>query len=431
MILLKPFLGCNLKCKYCYQHEIKNRTSYDIDAIIATTDKVHAIIKDDIILHGGEPLCMGYRDVERLLAHSVKLIQHSSIQTNGTLIDTRFIELFKKYKTNVGISLDGNDTLNSLRCDVDTTRKIIKNLHIMLDNKVQVSIIITIHNHNAGTDEQLNNLKAFITSMSSLGVYGRLNPNHSEYALSESRGKEVWLELSKFALENKLVNKWGPFSDVIHSLKQDGKCVCNFTDCDIYSTRAAHVILGDGSQTNCLRTDIMVRHPQQLMTRTEILSQVEQMYGGCKGCKYFIYCKGGCSSNTPDWRLRDTFCASYYIMFDYFYNTLGQFGLFPTQSTNKSFQTNSHGTPGIQHSDGMEHTDGEIKHLDGIAGQARHSDGIEHIDGETRHLDGIPEQECKNNDNVNNSHTGCIGHTDGIEHIDGETQHLDSDMRPK
>lgn len=425
MILLKPFLGCNLKCKYCYQHGIKNRTLYDIDVIISTMDKVHAITKAEVILHGGEPLCMGHRDVERLLANAVKLTQHSNIQTNGTLIDSKFIELFKKYKTNVGISLDGNDTLNSLRCDVDTTKKIIKNLHIMLDNKIRTSIIITVHNHNAGTDEQLNSLKEFITSMSSLGVYGRLNPNHSEYALSENRGKDVWLDLSRFILENKLVDKWGPFSDIIHSLKQDGKCVCAFTDCDIYSTKAAHVILGDGTQTNCLRTEIMLRHPQQLMTRTEILSQIEQMYGGCKDCKYFIYCKGGCSSNTPDWRLRDRFCTSYYTMFDYFYNTLGQFGLFTSQSTNTSCQTSSHGDQGVQHLDGIEHTDGETRHLDGIPRQASHSDGIERIDGETKHLDGVHGQERKNNNNVNNPRA------DGIEHIDGETRHLDSNPRLK
>lgn len=391
-ILVKPYLGCNLKCKYCYQHKIKDRVTYDTDNIMATMDKVHKAKNDNITLHGGEPLCMGYRDVERLLAHSVKLTQCSSIQTNGTLIDAKFIELFKKYNTRVGISLDGDGELNSLRCNIQTTQKIIKNLHQMLDSKIPVSIIITIHNQNAGTEERLNSLKSFILTMDSVGIYGRLNPNYSEYSLSENGVKEVYLELSKFALENKLVNRWAPFSDVIHSLKKDGQCVCTFKDCDIYSTSAANVILGDGSQTNCLRTDIVLRHPQQLTTRTEILSKVEQMYGGCKDCKYFIYCKGGCPSNTYDWRLRDRFCASYYTMFEYYYSTLGQFGIFDIKDDN---QPCSKHMPGSIHTDGIEHMDGEIRHIDSTPGYihkttasgSQHTDGIEHIDGEIQHMD--------------------------------------------
>ena len=405
-ILVKPYLGCNLKCKYCYQHKIKDRTTYDIDNIITTMDKVHNITKDSITVHGGEPLCIGYRNVERLLEHSVKLTQGSSLQTNGSLIDAKFIELFKKYNTHIGISLDGDDELNSLRCNIQTTQKIIKNLYQMLDSKIPVSIIITIHNQNAGTEERLNDLKSFISTMDSIGVYGRLNPNHSEYALSENRGKEVYLELSKFALENKLVNRWAPFSDIIHSLKNDGQCVCTFKDCDIYSTTAANVILGDGSQTNCLRTDIMLKHPQQLTTRTEILSQIEQMYGGCKDCKYFIYCKGGCPSNAPDWRLRDQFCASYYAMFEYYSNVLGQFGIFDQQPKNPQNQNESRGC----------HSDSDAGYPPTKIGDM-HTDGIEHIDGETRHMDSSCYREDKNM------------HTDGIEHIDGETRHMDSHLR--
>lgn len=444
-ILVKPYLGCNMHCKYCYQHDIKERTKYNIDDIIKSMNEAHSITKSQITIHGGEILCIGYKDLERLLSHSVELTKGSSIQTNGTLIDAKFIEIFKKYNTHVGISLDGDGELNNLRCDAPTTNKILKNLHRLLENKIPTSIIITVHNHNAGNDEQLEKLKSFILTMTGLGVVGRLNINHSEFSLSEERGKEVYLSLAKFVLENKLAKKWAPFTDIVASLKHAGNCVCTFRDCDIYHTEAADVILGDGYRTNCLRTKIMLRHPQLLTTRTEILENVEQMYGGCKGCKYFTYCKGGCSGNAPDWRMRDKYCGIYYTLFEYFSNMLDQLGVTieSTQPTCSAIMANDY-----KHTDGVEHLDGIVSHLDSDnPGNTRdcninnesnkspsynpnsggHSDGIEHQDGGTRHLDSNYNTTGKSNTSSNKQYNpNSCGHSDGIEHQDGGTRHLDS-----
>lgn len=368
-ILIKPNLSCNLNCKYCYQHKIKDRQEYDIEKIIITVEKEYSKSNQQIILHGGEILAIGHKDVECLLSLSEKLSKKSSIQTNGTLIDSKYIDLFRKYKTSVGISIDGDGELNDLRCDPATTQKIMDNINILIQNKIPTSVIITIHTHNAGTDEQLHQLKAFILRLNEMKICGRVNINHSKYSLNDNRIKEVFLLLGRFMLETGLALKWGTFSDTIHSLQNDSQCVCGFKECDIYNTMAANVVLGDGSLTNCLRTDIMVRHPQEFKTRTEILSQLDQKDGGCKECEYFEFCKGGCPSNAPDWRVRDSYCSMYYTLLDYYSKTLTQFGIFKHKKevscTGIPNDTRNAKHDSKTHTDGIEHIDGEVRHLDG------------------------------------------------------------------
>lgn len=362
-LLIKPFLGCNLNCKYCYEHGLKDRTQYDIDKIIATIDKLPPEITNWIILHGGEALMMGHKDVERILSYIKEKTKKSAVQTNGTLIDSKYIELFKKYNTEVGVSIDGDGELNDLRCNIATTNKIIKNIYLLLENKIPTSVIITIHTHNAGTDEQLDRLKTFILQLTALNITGRININHSEYALSENRMGEVFLNLGRFMLENGIIHKWGLFSDIIKRLQNQDNVVCFLRGCDIYHTNSALPVLGDGSQSSCLRSGIMVRHPQELNIRNEILSQLDKKDGGCKDCKFWTYCKGGCPSNAEDWRVRDPYCIAQYTLFEYYSKIMLQFEILkskepPVCSPKK--QTNF-----SNHSDGIEHIDGETRHMDG------------------------------------------------------------------
>ena len=237
--------------------------------------------------------------------------------------------MFKTYNTNVGVSLDGENELNDLRCDIETTQKIYNNIILLRKNKIPTYVIITIHTHNAGTDDQLTRLKEFILKLDSMNIAGRINPNHSKYALDTERIRIVYTDLSRFMLENKLAMKWGIFSDIINSLRNMGNVVCSLKDCDIYNTNSAEVVLGDGMRSNCLRTEIMLRHPERLNTRTEILADLEQDLGGCKGCKFFEFCNGGCPSNARDWRVKDSYCAMYYTVFNYFSIVLETFGLTP------------------------------------------------------------------------------------------------------
>lgn len=160
--------------------------------------------------------------------------------------------------------------------------------------------------------------------------------------------------------------------------------VCVFKECDIFHTVSAEVVLDDGSISNCMRVSskgLYLRHPTEHKTRGDILSQVEQVDGGCKGCKFWKSCTGGCPSQAidNDWRNRTALCSVYKEVFQLLSN-IQSLGMGKTEDKK---QVCAGG-----HSDGFEHLDGNVRHLDSNQAPAGgHSDGIEHLDGSRKHLD--------------------------------------------
>ncbi len=152
-------------------------------------------------------------------------------------------------------------------------------------------------------------------------------------------------------------------------------------------------------------------------TRSDILSQVSMEDGGCADCKWWKVCYGHCAASGfgGDWRLRSKHCGAFMVLYEHIANKLE--GLFPkidlvtnhpdneyNQIGQKIVQRTFAGLTGacvdkgkqvppgegwqpVGHHDGIEHLDGDMRHLDSDAGVGGHTDGIEHLDGDTRHLD--------------------------------------------
>lgn len=116
-VIVKLNRSCNLRCSYCYY--INDRTPelgarLNIDSLLNFIDGYSAYCQarnqsGTIVLHGGEPLLIGRKYIqtvlERISRHDSVL--DCSIQTNGTLLDERWLELLHHYNANLGISIDG------------------------------------------------------------------------------------------------------------------------------------------------------------------------------------------------------------------------------------------------------------------------------------------------------------------------------------
>jgi len=142
--------------------------------------------------------------------------------------------------------------------------------------------------------------------------------------LGEKKLREVYLDLADFCLHHNL--RWSPFTDIINGLKGKDR-VCTFMGCDPFHTQSAMVVLEDGSISNCMRTNkeyILLRHPARYNTRDEILENIDQKYGGCKNCKYWNACRGGCPSSgiNNDWRNRTHVCSLWKALFQFYENIL-------------------------------------------------------------------------------------------------------------
>lgn len=404
-IYIKASLACPFHCEYCYEHPFRpDEQNIDYDAVEASIRKIHwekyKGEKDPkgasrVGLHGGEPLFQDKKIVERLLKLCFELDGRSSIQTNGYLIDDDIIGMFKKYKTGVGVSVDGPWPLNELR-GIGTpeerkkqTAKVLDNLYRLRDEDINASVIAVIHKKNALGDRR-EALKNWIKELHSRRITGRLNPcccGNPEIDLTPEEAADFYSDMYDFLVKNG-IGGWSPFRDVVNSLKGEGSVVCVFRECDPYHTPSCLPVFDDGGVGVCLRlyTDgkTYLRAPKKSDIRSNVLTQTD-----CKGCKWWKHCYGGCIGLSVDfdWRNKDRYCLVYKTLFERVANTLKMLQIKPKKRGEKKGKSPQKQRGAGGHTDGFEHIDGDTRHVDSGIGSNDHTDGFEHLDGDTRHLD--------------------------------------------
>lgn len=119
-IIAKVTDQCNLWCPYCYYYsggaaslrarKIKNRSERlaDLARAIVQSRTIRSFDSVNVVLHGGEPLLVPASEIEDFLdAIRLGLPQaRFSCQTNGSLIDESWVELFIRHRVHVGVSID-------------------------------------------------------------------------------------------------------------------------------------------------------------------------------------------------------------------------------------------------------------------------------------------------------------------------------------
>lgn len=332
---LRPLgVTCNIQCRYCYQapqreaHNLGHR--YDLELMKA------AILREGgpFTLFGGEPLLVPLRDLEDLWAWGYERFGRNSIQSNGVLITEAHIELFKKYRVGVGISIDGPDELNDIRWHGNlqrTRRSTVRTEHAitrLCEEGIPPSIIVTLHRNNASA-ERLPTLLSWIGSLDQLGVKNmRLHLLESEtpeirqaYSLSDEENIAALLRLAD--LQPQLEHlKFDIFGDMYAMMTgHDDSATCIWKGCDPYTTKAVRGVEGHGQTSNCGRTNKdgvdFLKAPTEGYERYVSLYFTPQDNGGCKDCRFFLMCKGQCPGTAVegDWRNRTEHCRIWMTMF--------------------------------------------------------------------------------------------------------------------
>lgn len=327
---VKATIGCNLKCEYCYEHGLRKGCSdlknWDIKKIKETLKKEYERKKEAPSFHGGEPLLLPKKDLEEIMKFGHNLAGRMGMQTNGTLIDDEHIELFKKYNVHVGVSIDGPWPLNKSRADKETTNNLIKTIYKMVAKGIMPGMIIVLHRCN-GLPEHRKILKEWILELKSLGIKGgRLNLaeiNDSEVKekleLKPKEAAELYQDLAKFTIIDNDDLRWQPFRDVVDNLLGMGTGTCIFSQCDFFQSVAERVVTGQGEVSTCYKnateghTYLFEPEKELGKERYQILNNVPQENGGCKDCKYWCICYGGCPAEGEwngeyDWRYRTRHC---------------------------------------------------------------------------------------------------------------------------
>lgn len=327
---------------------------YDRDAVVAQLNSATS----QWSLFGGEALLLHITHLEELLKLGFEKWGSTGIQTNGTLISDRHIELFTKYKTHVGISLDGPDALNDSRWagTLEATRKATAKTLQAIDTLLiyskehaflSPSIILTLHAGNAAKDKWPI-LKAWLHELDAKGLQYlnvhvmEMDAQASEWFLphDELMGvlQDLW-ETSTTFTNIKVAN----FKEIIDLLRgNDSAAMCVWHACDPWNTAAVQGLENDGSPSHCSRTnkdgiDWLPAEGQGVKAKQQIgefegqrfherqlsLYVTPQEDGGCKDCRFWMMCQGQCpgtgdqttEEESGDWRLRSSYCETWKSLF--------------------------------------------------------------------------------------------------------------------
>lgn len=326
---------CHMQCRYCYEQPQRDagnvKRSYDLDSIKVAIEAGG----EAFTLFGGEPLLLPVRDLEDLWSWGLERYGRNGIQTSGNLISDEHLRLFRKYKVHVGVSIDGPGELNDIRWQGSllgtrsATARSVSAIERICAEGIPLSIMTTLHRGNAAGDT-LTVLLTWFGSLARLGVRDvqvhllevENAAVRSRYALTDDENFAALTRL--LALEQDVPQlRIGMFSEIRELLRgNDVRTTCIWYACDPYTTRSVSGIEGHGEPSNCGRVNKegvnFVKAAVRGFDRSFALYRTPQSDGGCRGCRYFLICKGQCPGTAVggDWRNRTEHCGVLSRLFD-------------------------------------------------------------------------------------------------------------------
>lgn len=168
LVIIQPTSFCNLDCSYCYlsNRKIKSKMARAVVEGISRNLCSSLLLHKELefSFHSGEPLAVGkdwFLEALELLDSSwsadTKVVY--SVQTNATLIDDDWVEIFKRYNFRVSISLDGPRDLNDANrknwSGNGSFSKVISGVERLAANNVPFALLCVLNNINIGSPNEL------------------------------------------------------------------------------------------------------------------------------------------------------------------------------------------------------------------------------------------------------------------------------------
>ena len=245
--------------------------------------------------------------------------------------------MFKQFKVHVGLSIDGPGPLNDVRRagTLERTREHTARTEAaiarLLAEGVAISLIVTLHRNNATPDKLPVMYDWFLRARPRRASAPRgctcSRPRARSWArstrFSELENIEALLGFAR--LEGELPRlKLDLFRDMEGLLQADDEqATCIWKGCDPYTTSAVRGVEGQGQRSNCGRTNKdgidFVKADTPGFERYLALYQTPQEHGGCRGCRFFLACKGQCPGTAVDgdWRNRTQHCEVWMTLYEH------------------------------------------------------------------------------------------------------------------
>ncbi len=367
-VLIKPSSSkCNLKCKYCFYHDVSNKREVkdygfmEEETAKKLIDRAFQFVGDDGVVsfafQGGEPTLIGLEFYKTFVSY-VNLTKnnitiHYSFQTNGIVIDEKWANFFKENNFLIGLSIDGTKEIHNInRVDSlgkDTFKQVLQTAKLFDKIGVQYNVLTVV---TKGLAKKINSVYSF---------YKKHNFNYLQFIPCIDNFGE---EMSSYSLTTKqysefliqLFNLW--FEDA----KNNNRISIRFFDnilrmylgmpaesCDMRGFCSfQHVVESNGDVYPCdfyVVDNYFVGNIKDIsfdeMHKKEIsqtfIKESVQANEKCEKCKYYKLCRNGCKrhrvNNLGDEINVNKYCEAYY---EFYSSTNKQFYLIANLiSTNK------------------------------------------------------------------------------------------------
>lgn len=161
---------CNLRCSYCYHGDLVERR----DMESATLEQAFALAASGtgplhIQLTGGEP-CFVPHLIDEAAERAKRLARPVTmgVQTNGTCLNRTVIDLFRRHRLQVGVSLDGSpQTQESLRGQAAET---LRGLMLLEAEQIPFRVTTVVSDRNADRLDRLAWLLAGFAQARGMGI---------------------------------------------------------------------------------------------------------------------------------------------------------------------------------------------------------------------------------------------------------------------
>jgi uncharacterized protein len=169
LIILQGIPFCNIDCSYCYLPNRSDTTRMPLHVARAVFRRVFESrrITEPItfLWHAGEPLALPASVYAELfdIAHSENRRYQKkftfSIQTNGTLIDNRWIELFRRHQVQIGVSVDGPAFIHDFnrrdRSGRPTHARTMAGVKLLQEAGLKTPVITVLSDHSLDYPDQM------------------------------------------------------------------------------------------------------------------------------------------------------------------------------------------------------------------------------------------------------------------------------------
>lgn len=346
LILKVAGKACNLDCTYCFEKKkLVSSDIMEIDTLKDIISKIHGICS--VTFHGGEPLLVGkkmfarYLDLlEKEYPAKVNMIR---IQSNGTLLDEDWIELFysyyKRLNIEIAFSLDGYPNMNGMRVDYNgkNTYDKVRNAYVLLEKNRKYAGLLSVISKNCIYEDSSREYVKFLDSIPNLS-FVKLNPLFNMSGKQLALGSITPLQFAEFVLN---VAKWHikmklykriaiePILSILQRLHRQPSRYCNFSERKCYNYLSVYpdgtlgpcdclapstYPVGCVSQRNDINLEETLSHAAQGVG--DLLSLKEK----CQACDISLFCHAGCLSQRAMLSVNDNLSAEYCEARHFLYN---------------------------------------------------------------------------------------------------------------